>query len=444
MGRARQIASAENMDRILLDASAASTDEGEHLLLDGSAASTDVGFFINTEIGTTETPPEGFVIESSLATSAVTSAKIASDAVDNSKLAVDAQRLANRNMVINGNMEIHQRRATDTHNDSVIDRFTLVKNQLDEGDFTTKHQSITDNPPFSNELEIKCTTNDTSIASNELIRVRYRFEASTLQRLCYGTPDAKSSTLSFYVKTNLEGETFGVALTTQDGTSQVIGTTYTIEQANTWQRVIFNVPGNVNGTINNDTGNGMMLVWGLTVGSQFRGTDNSDWVNNSDAANLTGHTANIASSTDNEWHLTGVQWELGDTATEFEQESFEQNLARCQRYYQKSYNYEGDPGTATTAGEIGNDGNPSSGANTGQMIDFHSYYCEMRTTPTMTFYDVAGTSGKVSTTKHGTNEYNGETGDVFRGGSKNYSVQRPASGNSANSIRWHFEATAEL
>ena len=150
MGRARQIASAENMDRILLDASAASTDEGEHLLLDGSAASTDVGFFINTEIGTTETPPEGFVIESSLATSAVTSAKIASDAVDNSKLAVDAQRLANRNMVINGNMEIHQRRATDTHNDSVIDRFTLVKNQLDEGDFTTKHQSITDNPPFSN------------------------------------------------------------------------------------------------------------------------------------------------------------------------------------------------------------------------------------------------------------------------------------------------------
>ncbi len=56
MGRARQIASAENMDRILLDASAASTDEGEHLLLDGSAVNTDVGFFINTEIGTTEVP----------------------------------------------------------------------------------------------------------------------------------------------------------------------------------------------------------------------------------------------------------------------------------------------------------------------------------------------------------------------------------------------------
>ena len=85
MGRARQIASAENMDRILLDASAASTDEGEHLLLDGSASNTDVGFFINTEIGTTETPPEGFVNTSS----------IAADAIDNTKILDNAVKLEN-------------------------------------------------------------------------------------------------------------------------------------------------------------------------------------------------------------------------------------------------------------------------------------------------------------------------------------------------------------
>ena len=85
MGRARQIASSENMDRILLDASAASTDEGEFLLLDASASGTDVGFFINTEIGTTETPPEGFVNTSS----------IAADAVDNTKIADEAIKLEN-------------------------------------------------------------------------------------------------------------------------------------------------------------------------------------------------------------------------------------------------------------------------------------------------------------------------------------------------------------
>ena len=66
--------------------------------------------------------------------------------------------LSNRNMIINGNMAIHQRQPTDTHSDSAVDRYTLVKNNLDQADFTTKHQIITDNPPFSDALEIKCTT----------------------------------------------------------------------------------------------------------------------------------------------------------------------------------------------------------------------------------------------------------------------------------------------
>ena len=109
MGRARQIASAENMDRILLDASAASTDEGEHLLLDASASGTDVGFFINTEIGTTEVPPEGFVIESSLASNAVTNSKIATDAVTVTEMDSTSQSLSNRNTIINGAFNVNQR-----------------------------------------------------------------------------------------------------------------------------------------------------------------------------------------------------------------------------------------------------------------------------------------------------------------------------------------------
>ena len=74
MGRARQIASAENQDRILLDASAASTDEGEFLLLDASAAGTDAGFFINTEDGTGDTPFRNLIPDGS-----ITGARIESD-----------------------------------------------------------------------------------------------------------------------------------------------------------------------------------------------------------------------------------------------------------------------------------------------------------------------------------------------------------------------------
>ena len=64
MGRARQIASSENMDRIILDSSDGTADAGDFLLLDASAAGTDVGFFVNTEDGTIETPQPNLVVES--------------------------------------------------------------------------------------------------------------------------------------------------------------------------------------------------------------------------------------------------------------------------------------------------------------------------------------------------------------------------------------------
>ena len=98
MGRARQLASNQNQDRILLNASAASTDEGEHLLLDASAASTDVGFFINTEVGTTETPPEGFVGTSSIAADAIDNTKIADAAFKLENITGDVEILSNRHL----------------------------------------------------------------------------------------------------------------------------------------------------------------------------------------------------------------------------------------------------------------------------------------------------------------------------------------------------------
>ena len=74
MGRARQIASAENQDRIILDSSDGTADAGEFLLLDASAAGTDVGFFINTEDGTGDTPFRNLIPDGS-----ITGARIVSD-----------------------------------------------------------------------------------------------------------------------------------------------------------------------------------------------------------------------------------------------------------------------------------------------------------------------------------------------------------------------------
>jgi hypothetical protein len=94
----------------------------------------------------------------------------------------------------------------------------------------------------------------------------------------------------------------------------------------------------------------------------------------------------------NTTEITGVQLELGEQATPFEHRSFGDELARCQRYFQKSY----DSGTAL-------------GANTGDGAIFSRigvavtnqpiqvvFPVPMRGAPTGTIFSLVGTSGSVS------------------------------------------------
>ena len=403
--------------------------------------------------------PLSKITAASISDNSVTTAKVADDAITGAKIEnnptiagnltvsggfIPSESTSNRNMIINGNMAIHQRAATNSHNDNAVDRYVLVKNNLDTADFTTKHQVITDNPPFSDALEIKCTTEDTSIAANELIRIRMRLEANTLQKLQYGSSSAKSSTLSFWVKSNLT-DTFSVALTTQDGTSQNIGNTFTIAQANTWQKVVWNIPGNTSGTINKDNGNGMMLVWGLTVGSGFRGTANTTWGTNSDARNLTGHTANIASSTSNNFYLTGVQWELGDVATPFEHETFGDNLQKCQRYFAKSNSIGTAPGENS---EIGYTYTAVSLSGTDVRVPFVTFPVRMRASATVQFDEPAYplTGGSAGQWHYGgVEQYDTPSASIQR--DNGFYCSATVAGASTNSSHWtsgEWTADAEL
>jgi len=355
--------------------------------------------------------------------------------------------LSNKNIIYNGDMAVAQRATSVTGITSCgTNYFTCDRWGICEaGDATiTIAQSSVSPEGFNNSLKLDVTTADTSLATTQYMSFFQKFEGLDLQQLNWGTSNAKSVTLSFHVKSNKTG-TYVVNLTAADATNKYQSQTYTIDSADTWEKKTITYIGETTTAIPDDNTDGALLEWGLASGTAYTsgGATGKAW-SSAVTSYFGGLNVNILDHTDNEFLLTGVQLEVGQVATPFEHIDFATNLAKCQRYYQKSYNYGTAPGTGTTVGEIGNDGNPSSGSNTGQLIDFHSFYCEMRDTPTMTFYDIAGTSGKVSTVKHGTNEYNGETGDVFRGGAKNYSVQRPATGNDVNSIRWHFTATAEL
>ena len=241
--------------------------------------------------------------------------------------------LSNRNKIINGSMICSQRGSSfaAANNIYTLDRYKI--NGSHDGAVTIS-QSSTSPDGFSNSLKVDVTTADTSIASGQYIQINARPEAQDLQDLAYGTSAAKTITVSFYVRSNVTG-TYTFAMQQADNSSKQVSQTYTINSADTWEKKTFTFAGDTSGVINNDNGVGFQINWNLAIGSQYTtGTSRSVWTTYADADFAAGHTANILSSTSNEFYLTGVQLEVGSVATDFEHRTFADELTRCERYYQ--------------------------------------------------------------------------------------------------------------
>ena len=239
--------------------------------------------------------------------------------------------LGKRNIAINGDMAISQRAtsttavgATSSHYPT-LDRYLYQANT--SGRATVSQAAITDLAGFRFAQKIDVTTADTSIAAGEYFIINQMIEGFDAQRLNYGTSDAKTVTVSFYVKGTAKTY-IAELLTTQKFTSQTFNVT------TSWNRVSLTSPANTGDTVNQDNTNEFQLAIWLHAGSTYSsGTINSTWGTTS--ANRAVGIGSIFSSTDNELFITGLQIETGDLATPFEYESFETNLSRCQRYFRQ-------------------------------------------------------------------------------------------------------------
>ena len=241
--------------------------------------------------------------------------------------------LGRRNLIINGAMQVAQRATSVTgvggDGYQAVDRWRTNSGSL--GTFTLSQS--TDAPDgFATSHKYDCTTADASPAAGDFLIFEQRVEAQDLQQLQYGTSGAKRITLSFYVKSNKTG-TYIAELSHGDATSKN-QQSYTINSVNTWERKTLTYVGQTSDAINNDNGIGMFVFFWLGAGSTYSGgtlTQNT-WANTS-AANRAVGQVNLADSTSNEWLITGVQLELGDTATPFEHLSFGEELSLCRRYF---------------------------------------------------------------------------------------------------------------
>jgi hypothetical protein len=243
-----------------------------------------------------------------------------------------AGALSNRNLVVNGAMRISQRETSLGNQTSggykCLDRFRIGKLNLGTWTFTQS----TDAPPgFSRSFKCECTVADPSPAAGDLFNIQHRMEGQELQMLKKGTSSSESFTVSFWVKSNKTG-TYNLQAEDVDNTRSNVRQ-YSIESSNTWEYKTLTFDGDTTGALDDDTEQSFRLLWWLGSGTNYSsGTTPSTW----EAATATNHAVgnvNLADSTSNEFYITGVQMETGSVATPFEHLTYNDDLARCQRYY---------------------------------------------------------------------------------------------------------------
>ena len=234
-----------------------------------------------------------------------------------------------RNLIINGDMAIDQRNvgASATSNGSVytVDRFEF---QMSSVTNVQTYQQVTDAPAgFNKSLKITNNSTTQATAAGVLCTPRQKIEGLNTAYLNWGTSDAQTVTVSFWVKASVTG-TYPVALTNNNFSRSFV-TNYTVSVANTWEYKTVTIAGDTSGTWTVDTTTGINVLFSLDTGSTYQTTAGSWQAGNYRGTSSDVHFLANASAT---WQITGVQLEANTTATPFENLQYTTQLQLCQRY----------------------------------------------------------------------------------------------------------------
>jgi len=353
-----------------------------------------------------------------------------------------------RNIIINGDMSIAQRGTTATglgNGDGgyhTIDRFNLGITDTPTYEFTMSQDAdVPTGQGFTKSLKLSCTTAQASLGTGNALRILTGFEGQNLQYLKYGTANAESLTASFWIKSNKTGD-YCVALYNSD-TIDITTKTITINSADTWEKKTLTFSGDTSNAFNNDNGASLFLWICFLAGTNYNTSSAVNWTSYSAGRLAYGQTVNLADSTSNYINITGVQLEAGDSATPFEHLPYDVNLGRCQRYFEKSYNYETAIGTATFQGCVYGSGSYS--ATTTSYLNASTVYSvEKRATPTLTIYDAAGNSAKCTREHFGVgSSHNSSIIITSDANAKRFGVTSNT-GDNRTHIAYQFTANAEI
>ena len=242
-----------------------------------------------------------------------------------------------RNLIINGDMSISQRGtsfAAVNDDDYTLDRYKYDISGTDVYQFTISQSTeVPTGQGFAKSMKFDCTTADASLDSDNFAIIATRLEGQNLQSLKKGTSSAESTTLSFWVKSNKTGTYIAELFDTEN--NRVICKSYTISSSDTWEKKTVTFPGDTTGALTNDNTGRLRVHFWLIAGTDFSsGSLATAWESRNNVDRGVGQV-NLGDNTSNEWYITGIQWEVGDTATDFEHLPHDVQLQRCQRYFTK-------------------------------------------------------------------------------------------------------------
>jgi hypothetical protein len=304
--------------------------------------------------------------------------------------------IGHRNRIINGAMVIDQRNAgasvtvPATTNTYIVDRFLIYTAGASK---VSGQQSTTASAGFSNSLLITSLA-ATTPSSGDLYMFRQGIEGYNIADFNWGSANAKTVTLSFWVRSSVTG-TYGGCFTNAD-VNRAYPFSYTVSSANTWEQKTITLTGDTSGTWNTTNGTGIRLYFSLGSGSSFNGTAGA-WATVSDVVFPTGSQSLIGTNGAT-FYITGVQLERGSTASSFEYRSYGAELVLCQRYFQSvgttadvAY---GSSGTAPMRINAVNNGGT-------QPLTGWQYPVAMRATPSIQTYGAGVAGGNFVTNDSG-------------------------------------------